>query len=73
MVNVIEISEGVVYQNLLFTGKDAVKKAEAAFAKLARSNSPSLISNANMEVHIEDGYFMNQNWAVCITHPDVRK
>lgn len=72
MVNIIEIQEGVVRQNLLFTGKDAVKKAEAAFAKLAKENFGKL-TKAELSDALDDGYVQRNDWSVCITHPDVRK
>ena len=72
MISVIEIHEGVVYQNLLFTGTKAKANAEVAFIKLVKANRITKFSKEEMDEILDDGYFMIQNWAVCISHPEVK-
>jgi hypothetical protein len=72
MINVIEISQGVVHQNLLFIGENAVKNAEDAFRTLVRAQRDC--TDEDMDSALDDGYFeSNQlDWSVCLTHPEVK-
>ena len=68
-VNVVEVNEGVVYSNRLFTGEDADKKAEELFTSIVKEMDT--LSITALDACLDDGYYQNGDWAVCITHPEV--
>lgn len=72
MINVIEIHEGVVYQNLLFTGRLAKERAEETFRNIVREHEH--VTNEELDQYLDDGYFTADasDWTVCISHPEVK-
>jgi hypothetical protein len=73
-INVINVdSDGVLCANKLFTGKDAVKKAEDYFTKQIRTLVVYKVSDDSINVALDDGYYTHNGCNVFISWPEVIK
>lgn len=70
VILVLETEKGIVMASEAFMGKDANKKAEKKFLKVAKENAPigSKLGPDEESVILEDGYYGYGNWAVQLHH-----
>jgi hypothetical protein len=71
-VNVVRIENNCLSENKLFTGKNAVKKAQKFFIKclenLGFEDGDSVIDAA-----LDNGYYEAPLYTICISEPEVIK
>lgn len=74
--NVIVITDGLVEQNYLFYGDEAVDEAEEKFIDLCSELLPDFnaTTTANLEEMIEQSYIeIDDNSSICLTFPEIEK
>lgn len=71
-VSIICTNEGCVCENKLFTGKNAVQKAQKLFSKKMKEIDSS-VKRSDIDIALDEGHYDYNGMAVFISEPEVIK